>query len=117
MGQVAGSGVGIELGTNEPLPSCGHRIQRSRQHKHKSAIRHAGEAAALQGAGADALERQHAKQFSEAFDCFVQERSHGFWRAIAAGQTGTTAGDHDIHFGIGDPAAQLRADPVAIIRA
>ena len=71
----------------------------------------------MQGAGADALERQHAKQFSEAFDCFVQERSHGFWRAITSGQTGTTAGDHYINGGIGDPAAQLCADPVAIIGA
>lgn len=102
---------------DQPVPSCGHRIQRSRQDKHKRAVGYAGKAAALQGAGADALEREHAKQFSESFDCFVQERRDGFGSAIATGQTGAAACHHHIHHRIGDPAAQLSADLVAIIGA
>ena len=71
----------------------------------------------MQGAGADALEGEHAEQFSESFDCFVQQRCHRFGGAIAAGETGAAAGDHHINRGIGDPAAQFTADLIAIIRA
>ena len=56
LGQVARAGVWVELGMDQPVPSCGHRIQRSRQDKHKRAVGYAGKAAALQGAGADAFE-------------------------------------------------------------
>ena len=99
---------------DEPVPCRGHRIERSRQHKHKGAVGYAGKAAALQGAGADALEGEHTEQFPESFDCFVQQRCHRFGGAIAAGQTGTATGDHHIHRGSGDPAAQVTADLIAI---
>ena len=117
MGQVAGTGLFIKLSTDEPVPSGGYRIQRSRQHKHKGAVGHSGEATTLQGAAADAFKGEHAEQFAESIDGFVEQRCHSFGSAIAAGQTGTATGDHHINRWIGDPAAQLRADPVAIIGA
>ena len=110
-------GVGIELSTDESVPSRGHRIKRSRQHKHKGAVGHAGKAAALQGAGADALEGEHAEQFPESFDSFVQQWCYCFGGSISAGETGAAAGDHYINLGISDPAAQFTADLIAIIRA
>ena len=117
MGQVAGTGLFSKLSTDEPVPSGGYRIQRSRQHKHKGAVGHAGKAAALQRAGANALEGEHTEQFPESLDCFVQERYHRFGGSIAASESGTAAGDHHINRGIGDPAAQFTADLIAIIRA
>ena len=117
LGQIARSSVGIELSADEPIPSRRYGIQRSRQHKHKGAVGHSGEATTLQGAAADAFEGEHAEQFAESIDGFVEQRCHSFGSAIAAGQTGTATGDHHINRWIGDPAAQLSADLVAIIGA
>ena len=70
----------------------------------------------MQGAGADAVKRDHAEQLTEAVDGFVQQRCNRFRCAVSTGQAGPAAGDHHVNGWIRDPAAQFRPDLIAIIR-
>lgn len=107
----------IQLSADQAVPGCCDRIQRSRQHEDERAVGDAGQTSALQCARADALEGQHPEQFAKAVDCFVQQGGDGLRCAISAGQPGTAAADHHVDIGIGDPAAQFRSDPIAVIGA
>lgn len=98
------------------MPSCGDGIQGPRQHKDKSAIGHACQTTALQGAGADAVKGDHTEQLTKSVDGFVQQRFNGFWCPISTGQACPAAGDHHVNGWVSDPSAEFRPDLIAIVR-
>ena len=101
---------------NQPIPGRGHGIKGSGENKDEGAVGDSGETATLQGAGADGFKGEHAKQLAETVDGFVEQWAHRFRGAIAAGQPCSAGGDHNVNRRIGDPAADIRSDLVAVVR-
>lgn len=115
LNQIAGEGFRIQLGADQPIPGCGHRIEGTGQHEDERAIGHPSEAAALEAAGANGLEGEHPEELSEAIHGLIEQGSHRLRGAITTGEAGATTADHHLHGWISDPTADLRSDPVSVI--
>ncbi len=113
--EVAGLGRAVELQLDQAVPCCFHGIEGSWQDKHDRAVGYPRQTAALQAAGANRLERQHAEQLTEAIDAFVQQGGDGLRSAITAGQSCAATRDHHIHVWCGNPAAHHSSDPITVI--
>jgi len=57
----------------------------------------------LDGGAANLGVTDGAKQLAKPVDGFIEERSKGFWRAVATGETGAAGGDDRVNLGVGYP--------------
>jgi len=113
--QITGPGAGIQLGADQAIPGGGYRVEGAGQHEDQGAVGYPGQTATLQAAGAYRLVGEHPKQFAKTVDCLIEQRCHRLGGAIAAGEAGAAAADHNLYCGISDPAADFGANLIAVI--